>query len=236
MNNTSSDGITLSTEQQTIFDWLNDELQLPVYADAYRGAVDLLTKKSPGYITLVSHVGRDFMNELAPTVKKMESMKVGNESDTTVNGMDSARVQYVDLVGEIQKVWSDEWGTELIQATDSKAMGNFVSSDVCARIQDLIDEHNTGRERSENRAPLFFTTLLDYTDRERIPSNSLSEWKKTRKWFLAHAHLREGEFDTGDSDDLEKHFRTLEDLLYAAASTEIERLRGIYEILEETNE
>ena len=236
MNNTSSDGITLSTEQQTIFDWLNNELQLPVYADVYKGAVDLLEEKSPGYITLVSHAGRDFMNELAATVKKMESVEVGNESDTTANGIDSARVQYVDLVGELQKVWNDEWGTESVHATDDMEMGNLIPFDVCERIQNLIDEHNAGRERSDNLAPLFFTTLLDYADRERIPSNLLSEWKQTRRWFLAHAHLREGEFDTVDSDDLESRFRTLDDLLYVAASTEIERLRGINEILEETNE
>ena len=133
-------------------------------------------------------------------------------------------------------MWNDEWGTEFVHATDGKEMGNFVPFDICESIQNLIDEHTAGRKRSDNLAPLFFTTLLDYADRERIPLNLLKEWTQTRRWFLAHAHLREGEFDTNDSADVEKYFRTLEDLLYAAASTEIERLRGINEILEETNE
>ncbi len=236
LNTASNKDITLSDKQKVVFNWLNDELQLPVYADVYKGAVDLLEEKSPGYITLVSHAGRDFMNELAATVKKMESVEVGNESDTTANGIDSARVQYVDLVGELQKVWNDEWGTESVHATDDMEMGNLIPFDVCERIQNLIDEHNAGRERSDNLAPLFFTTLLDYADRERIPLNLQSEWKRTRRWFLAHAHLREGEFASGDSADVEKHFRTLEDLLFAAASTEIERLGAINEILEEANE
>ena len=236
LNTASNEDVTLSNEQQVVFNWLNDELRLPVYADVYKGAVNLLAKRSSGYITFVSHAGRDFMNELAATVKKMESVEVGNEPDATANGIDSARVQYEDFVGKLQKVWNDKWGTEYVHATDGTEIGNFISFEVCKRIQDLIDKHNTGRERSDNLAPLFFTTLLDYADRERIPSDLLSEWKGTRRWFLAHTHLREGEFAPGDSADVERHFRTLEDLLFAAASTEIERLGAINEILEEANE
>ena len=236
LNTASNENVTLTDEQQVVFNWLNDELRLPVYANVYKGAVFSLAKKSPDYITYVSHAGRDFMNELAATVKKMESVKDDSESDATVNDTESSRVEYVYLVGEIQKVWNDNWGTGFVHITDGKEMGNFVPFDVCERIQDLIDKHNAGRERSDNLAPLFFTTLLDYADRERIPLNLLSEWKRTRRWFLAHAHLREGEFDTGDSDDLESCFRTLQDLLFAAASTETERLGAINEILEEANE
>ena len=176
------------------------------------------------------------MNELAATVRKMESVETDNESGTPAESTESSRVQYVDLVGKLQKVWNDEWGRESVHAADAKEMGNFIPFEVCERIQNLIDEHDAGRERSDNLAPLFFTTLLNYAGRERIRFNLLSEWKQTRRWFLAHAHLREGEFNTSDSADLEAHFRTLEDLLYAAASTEIERLRGINEILDETNE
>ena len=91
-NTARNEGVTLSNEQQVVFSWLNDELRLPVYADVYKSAVNLLAEKSPGYMTFVSHAGRDFMNELAATVKKMESVEVGNESDTTANGIDSARV------------------------------------------------------------------------------------------------------------------------------------------------
>ena len=236
LNTANNEDVTLSDKQEVVFNWLNDELQLPVYADVYKSAVNLLAEKLPGYITLVSHAGRDFMNELAPTVKKMESVEVADESDTTANGIDSGRVQYVNLVGELQKVWNDKWGTEYVHATDGTEIGNFIPFEVCESIQDLINKHMAGRERSANLAPLFFTTLLDYADRGRIRSDLLSEWKGTRKWFLAHAHLRIGEFDVDDSADVERHFRTLEDLLFAAASTEIERLGAINEILEEANE
>ena len=38
------------------------------------------------------------------------------------------------------------------------------------------------------------------------------------------------------SSEVERHFQILDDLLYNAASSELERIRSINEILEETNE
>jgi hypothetical protein len=37
-------------------------------------------------------------------------------------------------------------------------------------------------------------------------------------------------------DEVERHFRNLDNFLYTAASSELEQLRGIHEILEEANE
>ena len=51
-----------------------------------------------------------------------------------------------------------------------------------------------------------------------------------------HAHLRENEFEMEASSEVKKHFQTLDDVLYNAASSELERIRSINEILEETNE
>ena len=83
--------IELTKKQQRIYDWLN-KLQLPVYAEAYKGAVRLLREKSSGYGTFVSHTGRDLMNSLARTV-------VGTRPD---------RVQYEQLVDNLEKKWEDE--------------------------------------------------------------------------------------------------------------------------------
>ena len=62
------------------------------------------------------------------------------------------------------------------------------------------------------------------------------EWKNTREWFVGHAHLRDSAFEMEASAEVERHFRTLDDLLYTAASSELERIRSINEILEEANE
>ena len=213
MNHTSNEGVVLSTEQQTVFNWLNDELQLPVYAEAYKGALNLLDKKSPGYITFVSHTGRDLMNGLA-------RLGTGRE-----------QVQYANRLDKLQNHWKDEWGT----AIDNPENGHLIPYEVCEQIQDLIDEHGAGRLRPSEAAILFFSNFLDYAYAEEIPRNLLTEWLNTREWFMGHAHLRDSAFEMDASTEVERHFQTLDDLLYNAASSELERIRSINEILEETN-
>lgn len=211
--NVNSEDVTLSTEQQTVFNWLNDELELPVYAEAYKGALNLLDKKPPGYITFVSHAGRDLMNGLV-------RLGTGHE-----------QVQYANRLDGLQ----DEWGTARVDIIDNPENGHLIPYGVCEQIQDLIDEHRAGRLRPSEAAVLFFSNFLDYAYAEEIPRNLLTEWTHTRQWFVAHAHLRDSAFETDASTEVERHFQILDDLLYNAASSELERLRRINEILEETN-
>ena len=103
-------------------------------------------------------------------------------------------------------------------------------------IKELIDDHKAGRERRKQLPHLFFTSFLDYEDREQIPRNFLDEWEDASDWLHPrYAHLRSGRFSEDVPSEVERHFRTLDGLLYVAASSEFERLRGIDEILEETN-
>ncbi|MCE2394816.1 hypothetical protein J4G02_09555 [Candidatus Poribacteria bacterium] len=218
MNRTSNEGVTLSAEQQTVFNWLNDELELPVYAEAYKGALNLLDKKSPGYITFVSHAGRDLMNGLARL------------------GIEREQVQYANRLDELQNHWEDEWGTAGVDKIDNPENGHLIPYEVCEQIQGLIDEHRAGRLRPSEAAILFFSNFLDYAYAEEIPRNLLTEWLNTREWFMGHAHLRDSAFEMDASTEVERHFQTLDDLLYNAASSELERIRSLHEILEETNE
>ena len=185
-----------------------------MYAEAYKGALELLEKKSPGYITFVSHAGRDLMNSLA-------RLGTGHE-----------QVQYTNRLDKLQNYWKDEWGA----AIDNPENGHLIPYGVCEQIQDLIDEHRAGRLRPSEAAILFFSNFLDYAYAEEIPRNLLTEWLNTREWFVGHAHLRDSAFEMDASTEVEKHFQTLDDLLYNAASSELERIRSINEILEETNE
>ena len=218
MNRTSSEDVTLSTEQQTVFDWLNDELDLPVYAEAYKGALEFLDKKPPGYITFVAHAGRDLMNSLA---------RLGSGRE---------QVQYANRLDGLQDDWEDEWGAERGNRIDNVENGHLIPYEICSKIQDLIDEHRAGRLRPSEAAILFFSNFLDYAYPEEIPQNLLTEWLNTRDWFTGHAHLRDSAFEMDASTEVERHFQTLDDLLYNAASSELDRIRSIDEILEETNE
>ena len=211
----------LTEKQQTVFGWINDDLELPVYAEAYKGALDLLNKRSAGYITFVSHASRDLMNGLASDVK----------------GITRTQVQYVDLVNGFKEDWKHEWGGEGFSTTeDDDENGHLIPTAICEKIKKLVDEHAAGRLRAEDIDSSFFTTFLDYRDKESIPENLSQEWRNARLWFRRHAHLREKEFEAQAPDEVERHFQNLDNFLFAAAGSELEQLRSIHEILEETNQ
>ena len=48
----------LTERQQRVFDWLNSDLELPVFASVYLSAVTLMNTKPPGYITLITYSQR----------------------------------------------------------------------------------------------------------------------------------------------------------------------------------
>lgn len=209
-------GVT-AEEQQQIYQWLNDKLQLPVYADGYLGAVRLLEQRSPGYITFVSHAARDLMNGLARTVA----------------GISRFQVQYQQLVDRLQEEWKDEWRGEGFATVEKEDNGHLIPYDVCQMIVDLISEHKEGRRRSEGADDLFFDTFLGFSDRDRIPS--LSKWRRARRFFGGIAHLREPEFSTKVSSQMDENFRILEDFLIVAATSEYSRIGTLDAILEEAN-
>jgi len=211
----------LTERQQTVFDWINDDLELPVYAEAYKGALDILNNKSHGYLTFVSHAGRDLMNGLVSAVES-----IGRQ-----------QVQYVQLVDDFKDDWKNEWGGEGFSTTeDDEENGHLIPIAICEKIKKLVDEHTAGRLRAENTDSSFFITFLDYPDTESIPENLSQEWRSARRWFVEHAHLREGEFGMQAPDEVERHFQNLDNFLFAAAGGELEQLRSIHEILEEANE
>ena len=211
----------LISNQQTIYNWLNDNLQLPVFAKAYKGAVDLLNRKSSGYITFVSHVGRDLMNILVKVVVNRE--------------IEGGRVEYKELVDEFQDDWKDEWGGEGFHSEGDAPKEHLIPSEICKKVKGLIDEHKKGSLRDASINSLFFSDFLGYKDGVKIGKNFFQEWQEARRWFIAHAHLRKGDFSEIKASEVEIHFQTLEKFLYEAATSEFGRMRIINEILDETN-
>ena len=211
----------LTQNQQTVFVWINDNLKLPVFAEAYKGALDLLNKKPAGYITFVSHAGRDLMNLLASAVK----------------GIKGDRVQYGKFVDEFKDDWKDEWGGEGFNTTENNnGITHPIPNEICKKIKGLVDEHKVGNLRSEDKGTLFFTTFLDYSNKESVPENLFKEWRTAKKCFEKYTHLRKKGFSMEAPDEVERHFHNFDNLLYTAAETDIEQLRSIHEILEETNQ
>ena len=212
--------VTFTQEQRRVFDWLASELGLPVFAEAYDVAWRLLNTTPPGYITLVSHIGRDFMN-IFPKVTA---------------GITHSQVQYHQHLDKIGAIWQDEWGYQGLTAQENVPVGSLIPDEVCRKVKNLLDIHKEVRDPNNQPDFLFFSTFLDYKDIERVPRNFLQEWKAAKDWFVGHAHLRRGCFSEDDGSELAKHFKTLDGLLDVAASGAYERLKGINEILDETNQ
>jgi hypothetical protein len=210
----------LNCNQKRVYEWLNDDLSLPAFAEAYKGASILLNQKPAGYVTFIAHAGRDLMNCLA----------------STVAGIKSERVQYQQHIDKLQGDWQDEWRDSNELSLEVAEKGHLIPIHVCQRISTLIDEHKSGRVRSSEDDGLFFRTFLDYSDIDKIPDNFLLEWKAAKDWFLKHVHLRKKIFHANTDTNLAKHFNCLEGYLHIAASSQYDRLKDINEILDTTNQ
>lgn len=211
--------MSLSSRQERIYKWINDTLQLPGYAEVFRGATISLKQKPPGYVTFVAHAGRDLMNGLARTVR----------------GDERQQVQYVDHLNRIEAVWEDQWGGSSGFSDPEQPSHREVPSNTLVKIQALIDDHRKGRLRSEKTNEIFFSTFLNYSDKDNIPANFMEEWKDAKMWFQRHAHTRNDMSDGEAKTQIEKHFSFLESMLNVAAGSQYERIKGLDEILVETN-
>ena len=212
--------MAMTQEQQVVFGWLRNELNLPVFAAAYKGAVQCLNSKAPGYITFVAHTGRDFVNILPQVTGIIES---------------SSRVDYPHHLNKLQPHWQDDWRGDGSLTRGEDQSKHLIPGRVCQIVADLIDDHKAGQQRGSDRDFHYFSGFLEYDDRNKVPENFMREWKAATTWFIQHAHLRAANFRTNAAELVETHFRTLDSFLYIAASSALERLRGLNDILDETN-
>ena len=215
-----NDNMGMPQEQRVVFDWLRNDLNLPVFAAAYKGAVQCLNSKAPGYITFVAHTGRDFVNILPQVTGIIES---------------SSRVDYPNHLNKLQSYWRDDWRDDRSLTQGEDQSGHLIPGRVCQIVADLIDDHRAGQKRGKDRDFHYFSGFLEYDDRNKVPENFMREWQAATRWFVKHAHLRKENFPTITAELVETHFRTLDNFLYIAASSALERLRGLNDILDETN-
>ncbi|MCA9387240.1 hypothetical protein KC669_04370 [Candidatus Dojkabacteria bacterium] len=209
----------LTNKQLQVYEWLKDKLNLPVFAEAYMGAIIQLSEKSAGHISFVSHAGRDLMNILARTVA----------------GITTKQINYVDHVNSIQIYWKDEWNSDGNISQVENSSGHMIPYEICDRICLLIKEHEAAKNRNSGADLLFFSLFLDYSDLEKIPKNFIEDWKTTKRWFQKHTHLRMNHFKPTTMQELPQHFQCLDGFLFVAASSHYERLKELDEILDTAN-
>ena len=153
----------------------------------------------------------------------------------TFRGDVRQQVQYVDHLHNIEVAWDDGWGT-LNKFSDAEEPSHHeIPRAICVKLQELIEDHRTGRRRSEETNEVFFLTFLNYLNRDEIPGNFITEWKDAKRWFQEHAHARKDRPSGEAVTHIEKHFAFLESMLEVAAGSQYERIKGLDEILAETN-
>jgi hypothetical protein len=212
-----------TTERQKIHDWIAKELELPIFADAYRGAVDCLYSGSPGYVTFVCHTCRDIMNIMA----------------REYSGGTAGRVDYNHHATAISAHWSKQ-STGIIPITgltDAAVPDQVpISRKAFNAVGGFVQAYQEGTLRAEDSGSSFFCTFFDSSDRQSISEIKLNEWKETLKWFKAHAHLRKSPFSSDIAAECQRRFLILEGLLLTAADSVRDRLQSLNEILRQTNQ
>ncbi len=210
-------------ERQKIHDWMINVLSLPIFASGYHDAVDLLYSKSPGYVSLVSHVCRDIMNIMA----------------REYSGGTAGRVDYLVHAKKITAEWSKRPANAApITGLSADETPDEVQIHRAAfhLVDEMVRDHQAGTVRANSNGTAFFRTFLDYTDRDYISEIKLKEWKRTFLWFKAHAHLRKEPFSDDVEAECKTHFAILEGLLLTAADSVHGRLTFLNEILHNTNQ
>ena len=210
----------LTDRQLTIFSWIREECQLPVIADAYAGAAICLKNKTPGFVTITAHAGREIVNRLAADFRE-------EKSDF---------VQYRSIVERLSKAWKR--GLELHASNVSSESAEIRESTMrsLAIIEELIQAHDEGNARAEGREALFFTVFLNYESAGDIPPHHFGNFRTAKKWFDSYAHCRAGKFVDSIAEDADHHFAALENMLEAAARQQQERMSEIYGFLAEANQ
>ena len=153
----------------------------------------------------------------------------------TIRGEVRQQAQYVNRLDEIELHWDDAWGAPGRFSDSEEPSHRAIPRSICLKLQELIEDHRTGRRRSRETNEVFFSTFLSYRDRDDIPGNFIGEWNDAKRWFQEHAHAREDLPSEEAVTQIEKHFSFLESMLEVAAGSQYERIKGLDEILAETN-
>lgn len=209
----------LNDNQKLVVNWIRDKLDLPVFADGYLGVIKQLNNKDAGYVPYIAHLCREIINGLAHEYK----------------GIKRTQTDYRNHVDKIKALWDKSWSS--FDSTLNNEVISFfeIPLNVCNEITNIVNNHEDASLRSKDNEIVFFSTFLDYEDRNSIPENFLIEWSKAKKIFNKLAHFRKKAIRDKDERELINSFHVLEKYLFTAAKSRYQRLRRLDEILDETN-
>ena len=147
------------------------------------------------------------------------------------------QTQYVNRLEKIVPMWESQWGAPKGFSDTEQPSHHELPYQLCVELKSLVDDHKQGRIRNEGTNELFFSTFLNYRDKDDIPNYYIDDWKGARETFLHYAHIQDQDISEEAQAKIKTSFQHLVRLLdKAATGNQYDRIRGFDEILEETNE
>ena len=188
---------------------------------AYEGAVELLANPtSPGRVRFIAHAVRDIAARL---VFALEPQRKGK------------RVQYEEHLDKIQEQWRFPDGICRREAAAPAEEIVSIPWNVAVLIDALIVEH-----RQRRQCPSAHDLLFQFLVKRCLsPPDSIdrlvTEFGKTAKWFMAHAHFSAEPVVPVEERELRERFQAFEGAIFGMVGTYFAGVDALDEILQRAN-
>jgi hypothetical protein len=118
--------------------------------------------------------------------------------------------------------------------------GNFtdvtIPGSIVASVVNLLDEHDSGRERSADNPFLFFEVCApDNKQRRELMAPMVQRWQKMQVIFKANAHENGARDLLKYADEVTREFGLFEEILSSLATGFYEQMERLDEILDKAN-
>jgi hypothetical protein len=189
-------------------------------AEAYEGAIRMLADTSiPARIQFIAHAVRDIAN-LLPNVLNPQSKRRRIEYDRKLDSIASLSPG----LGEL-----NEPGNVQDQSVIT------IKYEVALIIDSLVIEHRDQRQKPSNSERLIQILMENEPARADINRRLVSDFEKTRRWFMELAHFRECESPRVDELVLQSQFAKFEGILHSFVGDFFTTIEELDEILQQAN-
>lgn len=211
---------SLTQKQRELLNWFAEYTQ-PL-AEAYEGAIRLLGEKEfPGRMHFIAHAVRDIADRLVYVL------------DAELTG---TRVQYERDMDRIAECWP------MLQAV-TEASDLVVDQDaltinykLARMIDSLVVAHRKRRQGPSHYDLLFRLLMQNEPSRAEVNGRLVSDFKRTRQWFMDLVHFRHDKAPEVDEDELHSQFGKFEGMLHSFVGNFFTGTTEIDEILRKANQ
>ena len=202
-------------------------------AEAYEAALWLIDDHSiPARGRLLAHCARELINRLPDHLDVPYPAK---------------RVQYENALDKIALLWEDDTHRHAVSGNMSRRVGEesrvtvsgevTISNRLQGLINKLVKDHGLSRTNRVDR----LTSMLQPREHSATPFPTaqlepfVRHWRRLSYWFAGHAHIPNPDASPLDFGECERHFETLEGILYATLCPFYGAVEELDDVLENAN-